>query len=110
VSISKPRGGGVLIAVFSKSRSCKRKYDLQYYDECVWVEIPTQNGLSLLVGSHYFSPDTKVDIILQYYSFLENNLDTQNHNGVLVGDFNIPNFDREGHAFTNLSLLIQVKG
>jgi hypothetical protein len=56
VRISKSRGGGVLIAVFPKSRACKRRNDLQYYDECVWVEIPTQNGLSLLVGYLYFSP------------------------------------------------------
>jgi hypothetical protein len=95
VSISKSRGGGILVAVFSKSRACKRRHDLQYYDECVWVEIPTQNGLSLLVGNHYFPPVTKTDSILQYYSFLENNLDTQNHNVLLLGDFNVTNFDRE---------------
>jgi exonuclease III len=54
-SSSKSRRGGVLIAVSSKFRACKRRYDLQFYDNCVWVEIPTQNGSSLLSGNHYFS-------------------------------------------------------
>ena len=35
VSSSKSRGGSVLIAVSSKPRACKRRYDLQFYDECV---------------------------------------------------------------------------
>jgi hypothetical protein len=62
---------GILIVVSSKFRACKRRYDLQLYDECVRVEIPTQKGGSLLADNHYFSRDTKSDIILQHFSSLE---------------------------------------
>jgi hypothetical protein len=60
-SNSKSRGRDVLITVSSKFHACKRRYDLQFYDECVWAEIPTPNDHSLLIGNHYFSRDIKSD-------------------------------------------------
>jgi hypothetical protein len=37
----------------------------------------------LLIGNHYFAPDVKVDIIKNYFSFLENKLDTINYRMLL---------------------------
>jgi hypothetical protein len=45
-SVNETRGGGVLIALSSTVRSCKRRYYLEYCDECVWIEIPTLDSLT----------------------------------------------------------------
>jgi hypothetical protein len=58
VSTTKTRGGGVLTALSSKIRTCKRRHDLEFYDECVWVDILTLDNLNFLIGNHYFPPDT----------------------------------------------------
>jgi hypothetical protein len=93
VSANKTGGGGVLIALSSRIRSFKRRYDLQLYDECVWLELPTMDSLNLLIGNHYFPPDTKPEFITNYFRSLENKLDTQNFRVIMVGDFNTPGFD-----------------
>jgi hypothetical protein len=85
------RGGGLLIALSPRVRSCKHRCDLESCDECVWVEIPTYDGPNLLIGNHYFPPDTKPEVITNY--FLENNLDARNFRVILMGDFNTPRFD-----------------
>jgi hypothetical protein len=54
----------VLIALSPRVRSCKRRCDLESFNECVWVEIPTYDGLNLLIGNHYFPPDTKPEVFL----------------------------------------------
>jgi hypothetical protein len=59
----------------------------------VWVELPTFDGENLLFGNHYFAPDTSPNKILNYFSFLENKLDTMNYQVILMGDFNTPGFD-----------------
>jgi endonuclease/exonuclease/phosphatase (EEP) superfamily protein YafD len=89
-SVSKTRCGGVLIALLSRVQSYKRRYDLEYSDECVWVEILTSDGLNQLIVNHYFFPDTKPENIANYFRFLENNLDTHNFRVIMVGDFNAP--------------------
>jgi hypothetical protein len=38
----------------------------------VWVEIPTFDGLNLLIENHYFPPNTKPEIIANYFHVLEN--------------------------------------
>jgi hypothetical protein len=58
VSSSTSRVGGVRIVVSPRFRDFTRKYDLQLYKKCVWVEIPNQNHRSLLTGNHCFHPDT----------------------------------------------------
>jgi hypothetical protein len=87
-SVNKTRGGGVLIALSSRVRSHKHRYDLEYCDECVWIEIPTLDGLNLLIGNHYFPPDVKPENITNYFRFLENCLDTHNFRAIMVGDIN----------------------
>jgi hypothetical protein len=76
-------GGGVLIALSPRVHSCKCRHDLEYFDECVWVEIPTYNSLNLLIGDHHIPPDNKPGIT-SYFCFLENHLDTQNFRVVLI--------------------------
>jgi hypothetical protein len=60
--------------------------------ECVWVEIPAVDGINLLVGNHYFSPDTKLEVISEYFCLIENLLDTNNFCVIILGDFNAPGF------------------
>ncbi|PNF43033.1 hypothetical protein B7P43_G08782 [Cryptotermes secundus] len=93
MSANKTRGGGVLTALSSKIRSFKRRCDLESYNECVWVEIPTLDNQNLIIGNHYFSPDTKLEVIANYFRSLEDRLDTKNFRVVIVGDFNAPGFD-----------------
>jgi hypothetical protein len=57
-SVNKTRGSGVLIALSSRVRSCKCRYDLESCDGCVWVEIPNFDGLNFLIRNHYFPPNT----------------------------------------------------
>jgi hypothetical protein len=48
---NKTRVGGVLTAIGTSLGSCSSK--------CVWVEIPTADGINVLIGYHYFKPETK---------------------------------------------------
>jgi hypothetical protein len=60
---TKLRGGKALIAISEAVFGAKRRSDLEYFQECVWVEITVTDGRNLLIGNHYFAPDTKVDIV-----------------------------------------------
>jgi hypothetical protein len=75
------------------SRYIKHRKDLEFCEECVWVEIPTLDGFNLLIGNHYFSPDCKPENTARYFRFLEGNLDAHNFRVIIVGDFNAPGFD-----------------
>jgi hypothetical protein len=59
----------------------------------VWVEIPTADVIRMLIGNHYFPPDTKQNVITDYFRHLENTLDTNNTRVILLGDFNAPGFN-----------------
>jgi hypothetical protein len=61
--------------------------------ECVWVEISVNDGRNLLIGSHYFSPYVKVNIIKNYFNILETILDTVYCRVILLENFNVPGFD-----------------
>jgi hypothetical protein len=101
-SVNKTLGGGVLIALSSRVRSYKRRHNLEYCEECVWVEIPTLDGFNLLIGNHYFPPDAKSENIATYFRFLENYLDTHNFRVIMVADFNTPGFDwKSGLSLSN---------
>ncbi|PNF19791.1 hypothetical protein B7P43_G14658 [Cryptotermes secundus] len=91
--IDKLRGGGVLTAVSDTVFGIKRRPDLEFFHESVWVEATLSDGRNLLIGNHYFAPDIKVDIINNYFNFLENSLDTLNYRVLLLGDFNVPGYD-----------------
>jgi hypothetical protein len=44
----------------------------------------------MLTGNHYFSLETKPEVISAYFHNLENILDTNNNRIILLGDFNAP--------------------
>jgi hypothetical protein len=58
VYINKDRGGSVLTAITASLVSCSRRYGLELCSECVWVEVPTVDGISMFIDNHYFPPDT----------------------------------------------------
>jgi exonuclease III len=90
------RGGGVLIIVSNLLQGVMRGHDLETAKEFVWVDIPVSDSFNLLVliGNHYFPPDCNVTIIDSYLKFLEQNLKAHEYRVIMVGDFNIPNYDR----------------
>jgi hypothetical protein len=51
------------------------------------------DGLNLLVGNYYFSPNTDVKVIENYFNSLNIKLNPQNFRVVLLGDFNVSGFD-----------------
>jgi len=42
-------GAEGLIAVSIRVRACKRRYNLQFYDDCIRAEIPTMKALAYLL-------------------------------------------------------------
>jgi hypothetical protein len=69
----------------------KRRYDFEMTKECVWIEISVRVNYSLLVGKHYFAPEVKS--IGNNLNFLEVNLNSHLCRAVLLGGFNVPNYD-----------------
>jgi hypothetical protein len=51
------------------------------------------DGFNLLVGNNYFSPNTNVKVIENYFNSLEIKLNPQIFRVVLLGDFNVPDYD-----------------
>ena len=91
----------VLIAVSSRFCTFKSRHDLQFYEECAWVQISTYNGHSLVIGNH-FTPDTKPDVTSRYFCSLVKNLDTRNYSFLLIGVVNAPNcYWEKGLPLTN---------
>jgi hypothetical protein len=79
--------------------------------ECVWVEIPVRDNYSLLIGNHCFSPDCDVKIIENYLNSLEVNLNSHLYRVVMLGGFNVPNFDwLNGTSFSNSYYSNKIKG
>ena len=64
-------------------------------EECVWVEILSSDGINLVIGYHYFPPDRNADTLNQYFGYTQHVLDTHNSRVLLLGDLNVPSFDRE---------------
>jgi hypothetical protein len=93
--INKAHGGGVSTAILARLGSCSCRYDLELCSACVWVEIPTADGINILVGNHYFSPDTKPEVITGYFRHPENSLDTNNTHDLLLADFKALGFNWE---------------
>jgi hypothetical protein len=70
-----------------------RRSDTEFCEECVWIELPMSDGFSLLISNYYSSSNTKVDILNNYFIFLENTLGALNICVLLLGDFNVPDFN-----------------
>jgi hypothetical protein len=61
--------------------------DLEYFQECVWVEITVTDGRKLPVGNYYVTPDIKINVIRNDFNFLENRLNTSSYRVILLGGF-----------------------
>jgi hypothetical protein len=59
------------MAIHHSFSGCKRRYDLELTSECVWIEMSLPYGFNLLVGNHYFLPNTDVKVIENYFNSLE---------------------------------------
>lgn len=107
---NKSRGGGVLTAIPNPKPGTIRRPDLEQTDECLWIEIPCSDGFNLLIGNHYFPPDTCVLAIKNYFNFLENNIDSSKFRTLLIGDFNVPGFNWEtGSCIPNTPYYSKIK-
>jgi hypothetical protein len=62
-------GGGVLTAVSDTVFCVKRRSDLEFFQEWVWIEITLSGGRDMLIRIHDFAPDIKVDVINNYLIF-----------------------------------------
>jgi hypothetical protein len=77
----------------------------------VWVEIPTADGISILIGKHCFPPDTKPEIITDYFRHLENTLDTINTHVILLGtSLLLVLTGRAGHLYLNAIIILNSRG
>jgi hypothetical protein len=56
----------LLIAVSKAVFGANHRSDLEYLQECVWLETAVTDGLNLPIANHYFSPNIHVDIIKNY--------------------------------------------
>jgi hypothetical protein len=50
----------------------KHRTDLESSEECVCVELTVTDSCNLFIGNNYFPPDVKVEIVKNYFNFLEN--------------------------------------
>jgi hypothetical protein len=103
--------GRVLTAITTNLGSCRCRYELELCSEWVWVEIPTVGGINLLIGNHYFTPGTKLEVITDYFWLFENILDTNNFCVIILWDFNAPGFNWEsGSPLPNCHYYSELKG
>lgn len=93
-------GGGVLIAV-KKHLQVVRRFDLEFSDESVWVEITFADS-NLLIGTFYFPPSLDVARFSEQMDLLCDQLDVDKYRILILGDFNVPdiNWNLE-HAFSS---------
>jgi hypothetical protein len=62
-------------------------------------------------GNHYFSPDTDVKVIENYFNYFVIKLNPQNFRVVLLGDFYVPGFDwANGFTQANSHYYTKIRG
>jgi hypothetical protein len=49
---NKARGDGALIAVSQSGSGIKRRFDLEFINRSVWIQIKRSNGFNLLIGNY----------------------------------------------------------
>lgn len=87
-------GGGVIVAVDSYTSNCRR-YDLETYAECVWVELVAADGFNYLIGNYYVPPLSDATAFVDHFERLEKQIDFSKFRVHLYGDFNLPGVDWE---------------
>lgn len=85
-------GGGVLIAVSSKLKSCRRQ-DLETCDECVWLEILLRDRSKYLIGNYYFPPKFECSTFISHFDTLTSLINFSEYKVQIFGDFNLPGVD-----------------
>lgn len=94
-------GGGSLIAVCSQLQSYHRK-DLDF-SECVWVEIKMKDGINLLIGNCYFSPDTRPEKLTEFFDDVGKKLEVGRYRVLILGDFNVAGVNWTDNTFNEYS-------
>lgn len=92
ISTGQKLGGGVLIALHSSLES-QRRFDLESYSECLWVEIKTADGFNYLIGNYYFPPLCDSSIFIEHLETLEQQVNFDRYRVQMYGDFNLPEID-----------------
>lgn len=85
-------GGGVLIACRSVLNAFRRP-DLETYEECVWLEIPTCDKSHYLVGCYYFPPNSAPNVFTDHFLDIGEKIDFLKYKVHIYGDFNLPKVD-----------------
>ena len=81
-------GGGGIIVYVRHGINAKRRLDLEINDiACIWLEITTCKSKPFLIGNMYRPPDSKVEFIDRFESFIDN-VPSEGKEIILCGDFN----------------------
>lgn len=85
-------GGGVLIAC-EVSVDSHRRFDLESYPECVWVEIKASDGFNYLIGTYYFAPLSDQTVFIEHFETIRKQINFDKYRVQIYGDFNLPGVD-----------------
>ena len=92
------RGGGVLLAVHKQLVSYRR-FDLETFPECVWIEVCVPGELNFLISCCYFAPTVSHHILDAYLESVMSKIDITKYHILIVGDFNAGGFNWEEKSF-----------
>lgn len=88
-------GGGVLLAVSDKIKSC-RLYNLETEGENLWIKLSFSEKITVILGLVYFKPNSQMSTYKSFFSKLDS-LNLSNEQLIILGDFNLhiygENFD-----------------
>lgn len=96
-------GGGVLIAT-KVSVASHRRFDLETYSECVWIEIKASDGFNYLIGTYYFPPLFDETTFIEHFESLGKQIDFDKFRVQIYGDFNLPGVEWSLQALNNNTL------
>ena len=81
-------GGGGIIIYVRNGINAKRRLDLETNSiECIWLEITVGKSKPFLVENMYRPPNSKVDFVDRFESFIDN-VSSEGKEIILLGDFN----------------------
>ncbi len=99
--ITDTSGGGVFQAI-RQELVVSHRADLDSKSEVLWTEIQLKNQKSLITGVFYRTSEDKTGVRIDELenSILKIGKDINKNNVLIVGDFNLPNIDRENKTVT----------
>ena len=95
MSVETTGGRSTWNAVSDSVSGAPRTTVTELAEECVWVEIPSSDGLNLLIGNEYFAPDTTADTLKRLFWLHTAHINTHNSRVLLLGDLNVTSFHWE---------------